>query len=265
MSVPILFCADDFAYADAVDAGIAELIERGRLTAASCLVASPRWPRAAARIRGLRERADFGLHLDFTEFAKLAPLARLWSSARLGLLRAPALRARIDAQLASFEDALGCRPDYVDGHQHAHQLAPIARVLIEALRERYEGDALPWVRVSLPAARDLKSRLIAATGARALARALDDAGIAHNHRLFGIYDFTAQPDYAVRLEKWLRDARAGDALMCHPARDAVAGDPLGEARVREFRALASDDTAALLRRIDVYAARGDCLRERRAA
>lgn len=262
--VPLLFCADDFACADAVDAGIVELIERGRLTATSCLVASPRWPQAAARARAVRERADLGLHLDFTEFAKLAPLARLWGSSRLGLLRAADLRARIDAQLTAFEDAVGAAPDYVDGHQHAHQLAPIARALVDALRERY-GGVPPWVRVSLPAARDLKSRLIAATGANALARALDAAGIAHNGRLLGIYDFAATPDYATRLGSWIREARAGDALMCHPALAVVPGDPLGEARVREFRALAADETLALLRRHGVRPARGDCLQELRAA
>ncbi|RYZ57577.1 MAG: ChbG/HpnK family deacetylase, partial [Proteobacteria bacterium] len=111
VTIPILLCADDFGYADAVDAGIVDLIERGRLTATSCLVASPRWAAASAHARRLKARADFGVHLDFTEFAKLAPLARLWGSARLGLLRTAAVRSRIEAQLDAFEDATGRAPD----------------------------------------------------------------------------------------------------------------------------------------------------------
>jgi len=258
VSTPLIICADDFGYADAVDAGIATLVAAGRVTATSCLTSSPRWREAAARARGLLSSADVGLHLDLTEFARVAALPRLLLAGRLGLLDRRVLRARCAEQLTRFEDALGAPPAYVDGHQHVHQLPAVARELIDELLRRY-GDALPWMRISQPAGKDLKSRLIAATGAARLRRRLDAAGLRHNDRLLGIYDFGASPPWLERAAGWLRETRAGDALMVHPASAAVAGDPLSEARRREFDALGSPQFAALLDRHRVEPARGASL------
>lgn len=262
MTLPVPFTADDFGYADAVDAGIAGLVERGRVSGTSCLTASPRWRGpAAALARTLRPRADLGLHLDLTEFDRLAPLPRLYAGARLGLVGESPVRERLRRQLGAFEDALGTPPDYVDGHQHVHQLPVVARVLVEELCARYAGGSRPWVRLSLPATLDLKGRLIAWTGAAGLRRRLDRAGIRHSRRLLGVYDFRASPPYLERLAGWCAEARAGDALMTHPARAVVPGDPLGAARAREFEALASPAAGELLEAHGIRPARGDCLAE----
>jgi predicted glycoside hydrolase/deacetylase ChbG (UPF0249 family) len=255
---PLLICADDFGYAPAVDEGIAALVERGRITATSCLTMSPRWSEAAALARSLRDRADVGLHLDLTEFSRHASLPRLLVAGRLGLLSSDALRERLIAQLSRFEDALGAPPDYVDGHQHVHQLPAVARILVDELTRRY-GHALPWVRISLPQARDLKSRIIASTGADALRRMLEAANVRHTARLLGIYDFSTEPAWIDRATTWLRDVRAGDALMVHPATRATSADPLAEARVREFEALGSARFGGLLASHELRAARGDSL------
>lgn len=256
--VPLLVTADDFGCDARVDAGIARLVDLGRVSATACLVGAPRWPEAAALARTLRTRADVGLHFDLTEYGRLGPLPSLFAAAMLRALPEPALRARLRRQLDLFEQAVGAPPDYVDGHQHVHQFPQVARLLASMLRERYPGRE-PWVRVSMPAQRDLKSRLIAMSGARGLARRLDTAGLRHTGRLLGIYGFGARPPWIERLAHWLAQARAGDALMVHPAAAVVPGDPLGAARVREYEALASPQAAALLAEHGVAPARGTSL------
>ena len=258
MPTPLLICADDFGYAPAVDEGIAALVERGRVTATSCLTMSPRWSEAAVLARSLRGRADVGLHLDLTEYSRYASLPRLLVASRLGMLSSPALRERVVAQLSRFEDTLGAPPDYVDGHQHVHQFPAVARILVDELTRRY-GHALPWVRISRPQEQDLKSRIIASTGADVLRRMLEAANVRHTSRLLGVYDFSAQPAWIDRAAAWLRDVRAGDALMVHPATRATSDDPLAEARVREFDALGSARFGDLLVAHELRLARGDSI------
>src|SRR5262249_54109921 len=141
--------ADDYAQNAAVDEGILALIERGRITAASCLTASPRWNDAARLLtREVRMRADFGVHFDLTEFVQPAGgHAALIVACYAGAIDKGRLRAVVDEQLQRYEDAVGTVPDYVDGHRHVHQLPRVRDVVLEALLARY-GDRLPWVRVS---------------------------------------------------------------------------------------------------------------------
>ncbi|MFX7605201.1 ChbG/HpnK family deacetylase, partial [Acinetobacter baumannii] len=84
----------------------------------------------------------------FTEFS---PLRRgLWPLIGASLahrLDASALRDEIATQCALFEDATGRAPDYVDGHQHVHQLPQIREALVEVLVARYTG-RLPRLRIS---------------------------------------------------------------------------------------------------------------------
>ncbi|MDP3303450.1 MAG: ChbG/HpnK family deacetylase, partial [Methylotenera sp.] len=43
----LIVCADDYAQSPAIDAGIIQLIQQNRISAASCMVLSPRWAEAA--------------------------------------------------------------------------------------------------------------------------------------------------------------------------------------------------------------------------
>ncbi|MGG2367985.1 hypothetical protein ACE4ZV_26955, partial [Salmonella enterica] len=66
-------------------------------------------------------------------------------------------------------------------------------------------------------------------------------------RLLGAYGFDGDATaYRQRLSGWLGNAADGDAVMVHPATQALAGDPIGAARVREYGVLASDTLPALL-------------------
>ena len=239
----LIVTADDFAQNEAVDQGIVDLIAAGRITAASCLAASPRWPQAVRRLeREVRARADIGVHLDLTEFVQPAGShAALVLACYAGTLDRARLRGLIDEQLQRFEDAVGTVPDYVDGHRHVHQLPRVRDALLAALLARY-GTRLPWVRVSRATGigAGLKARIVSGLGANEMAARCRAFGLACNERLLGFYDFSrVEVDHRARLRAWLAQVRTGDALMCHPAQRAEPGDPIGVARAAEFSAMAS--------------------------
>ncbi len=237
---------------DAIDAGIVDLIARGRVSATSCLVNSPRWPDAAQRLRIVPPtQASIGLHLDLTEFGDGArPLNRVIAASLLRYLGRDDLRRRIDAQCARFVDAMGRAPDYIDGHQHVHQLPVVRAVLMEVLAER---GLRPWLRVSAPPWRPfsgdaLKRATVRALGARGLARSARRRELATNDRLLGIYAFDADDTrYINLLRRWLHQLGARSALMCHPATRVDTADPLGHARHTEYCVLAGAAFGALLR------------------
>lgn len=243
----VFLTADDYGYSPAVDEAVLALIDAGRLSGTGCMTRAPGWPAAAARIGTRHRSAGFGLHLDFTEFSPQR--RRLWPLIGASLARrldAACLRDEIAAQCALFEDATGRAPDYVDGHQHVHQLPQIRDALIEVLAIRYAG-RLPWIRVSGAKRGDgFKPRFIAALGAAALARLAGAAGCRITPRLLGAYGFDADAaGYRARLERWFAAANDGDAIMCHPATRALAGDPIGGARVVEQQVLGATGFDAL--------------------
>ena len=120
----VIICADDYAQSAAIDAAILTLIERGILTATSCMTLSPRWPESARQLTPqLRTKADLGLHLDFTQFSRSMRVTHplLVVRSLTGLLSTQTVMANIKQQLDAFEDALHTPPDYIDGHLHVHQ------------------------------------------------------------------------------------------------------------------------------------------------
>jgi predicted glycoside hydrolase/deacetylase ChbG (UPF0249 family) len=244
------------------------LVELGRVHAIGCLVAGRSWPVAAAALRALRASAvDLGLHLDLTERPLTLPptrVGRLIGRSLLHRIDAAAARTEVRAQLDAFEAALGRAPDFVDGHQHVHQLPGVRDVLLDELNRRYAG-ALPWLR-STRSARAIhsaprprwreaaKARVIEALGARGLGAAARRDGFAQNARLWGVYDFAAgEAAFLQRLDGWLAACADRDLLMCHPAATCDRGDDLAESRVGEFRVLSGDAFGAVLRnrRIDL--------------
>ncbi|HEU4707683.1 MAG TPA: ChbG/HpnK family deacetylase [Methylophilaceae bacterium] len=258
--------ADDYALNEEVDAAILDLIRHGLLTAASCLVLSPRWPEAAKQLKAdILARADIGLHLDFTEFGQPVrhSLPMLIARAKARLLSQNAVNQSIEVQLDRFEKALGRTPDYVDGHQHVHQLPQIRDALVNILHRRY-GDNGPWIRLADPAGNTLKEKIIRRLGARKLGIRARQAGLSCSARLLGVYDFDLNEQaYQASLTHWLEQAvelaPETCALMCHPAIAAPSkSDPIAEARRREYEVLKAG-LGALLDRYGLTLARGNVL------
>lgn len=261
----IVICADDYGMHPHVDSAIVDLAASGRLSATSVLVDGA----------GLRETAhwldgidiDVGLHLNLTESlgksgdARYAgSLGRLILDCYRGSVSVSWLQATIRRQLDAFEDTFGRVPAYIDGHQHVHQLPGVRQLLVTELLQRYgdrhAGRKLPWLRNTVPL-RGLmrtglrqwfKAQVIAGLGARRLARLATESGFTMNTGFAGVYDFTrpAKP-YEQLMAGWLDSCGKHSLIMCHPSRQALHDDPVGQARCREYAVLASQDMGQMLR------------------
>jgi chitin disaccharide deacetylase len=271
----VIICADDYAQSAAIDAAILTLIERGILTATSCMTLSPRWPDSARQITPqLRTKADLGLHLDFTQFSRTMRVSHpvLVLRSLSGLLSTQKVMANIKQQLDAFEDALHTPPDYIDGHLHVHQLPVIREALITILQHRY-GHLVPakrpWLRISSPpVGSGLKARMIHWLGAEKLKQLAKAAGFSVSPVLLGVYDF--QGDAAAYQARWLYWARQlkqvviaekdlPPVLMCHPARPTQVidpHDPIAITRMIEWQVMQSADFSAWLSMADIQPVKG---------
>lgn len=249
----ITLCADDFALHPAVDAAVVALAKAGRLSATSCMTTAPRWPQAAQLLTPLRPALQVGLHWNLTEghgqpnataLSLLQVLARAYS----GCIRAATAADSLQRQLDAFEQHTGTPPDFIDGHQHIHQLPGLRTALLQVLRQRY-GANPPWVRSTLPAQWGInKAAVLALLGGYRLHQMLGKAGLRHNRQFAGVYGFdAATPEaYGAHMEQWLRSAPSGTLLMCHPANAAVSGDAISAQRIVEYGYLASPAFGELL-------------------
>lgn len=265
----IIVCADDFGMNSEVDAGILALVEMGRLSAVSCLSTGPTFAAGAASLRDAN--VDLGLHLNLTEAMEGSlgmRLPHLIASAYTRLLDASWVDAAIRCQLEAFEQAMGRAPDYVDGHQHVHQLPVVRKRLLAVLRARY-GQRQPWLRCTVPGVQHgqrpadvFKAHVIGALGGRALRRAAREGGWPQNEGLLGVYGLGGgAAAYTQRLYAWLRAAHDGDLLMCHPAAPAMRyPDALSAQRAAEYEVLSRPGLSTWLDVNGVYVSRFGALR-----
>lgn len=248
MATPLILSADDYAQSADIDHGILKLIRLGRLTATSCLSLSPRWHEAAAAISpDIRQQADIGLHLDFTQFSYPLRLThpQLVIRSLLRQLSHKQIQATIRLQLDAFEKEIGSAPDYIDGHQHVHQLPQIRDALLSELHSRYSGK-LPWLRISHPAHDGMKGLVISALGSSTMRKLALKRGFSATRTLLGVYGFNSNAEsYLEQLNQWLAVVANGNAkgqpyaLMCHPGLvSADQTDPIGQARPIEYEVLA---------------------------
>ncbi|MEZ2739801.1 ChbG/HpnK family deacetylase [Comamonas jiangduensis] len=261
----LILCADDYALHPAVDAAVEQLTLAGRLSATSCMTTSPRWAEAAPRLQALRPRLSVGLHFNLTEShggaAAAQPLATVIRHAYTGMWSADAMRRMWAQQLDAFEAALGSPPDFIDGHQHVHQLPGFADAMLHVLRQRYTAQQMPWVRSTAPMGtlwRSPKAAIIALLGGWQTTRRLRQAGVAINQGFGGVYGFDAPtPErYGTQMAQWLAQVQNGSLLMCHPATTEVVGDAIGAQRPVEFAYLMSDAFGALLQALQCQIQQG---------
>jgi len=251
----IQICADDYAFDAAISLGILDCIDAGRISATSCMVLSPAWPAWAPALRERKGAADFGLHLDVNEFAGYAQrgLSGWIAAAYLGGIQRPQAQAWVNEQLDAFEALMQSPPDYVDGHQHVHQLPVLREALIDALVKRY-GRACA-LRITRPKGwRGLKAQIIGALGAGGLQRLAQRAGLATNADFAGVYGFGPDEDFASLISEALSSLPDAGLLMTHPGRmgpTEARADPIRAARVREHAFWLSTEAGELLASQDV--------------
>lgn len=228
----------------AVDAGILSLADLGRLSATSLLVDGPSARQNMPAL--LATRLQIGLHLNLTESfgpsGLCLPLKSLIQAAYLHRLPLGQVRTEIRRQLDRFQELTGRLPDYVDGHQHVHQLPGVRDQLLQTLDTQA---VRPWLRdtarprvAGLPWRLRFKAQVIAGLGAAGLRRRAQAAGFSQNPGFLGVYDFKGGISaYEAWMSRWLAQAQDGDVLMCHPARGADASDLLTDQRQAEYAVL----------------------------
>jgi predicted glycoside hydrolase/deacetylase ChbG (UPF0249 family) len=260
-SVRVAICVDDYGLNRGVDDAALGLAHAGRISAISCMVTAPESAEAANRMLALHmDSVDVGLHLNLTEPPRPAlvgdRLARVIMRAYSGRMDQAQLSTEIDRQLDLFEHQYCRAPDFVDGHQHVHQLPVVRDALLERLLDRYSTQR-PWIRYTgtssplgcgLKYSDRLKSSVIAALGAERLKRLAQKADFRMNSSFLGVYDFnTSTSGYRRCLLHWLSQAVDGSLLMCHPSISPSVSDAIGNARFVEYQVLASDDFDEIIR------------------
>ena len=80
---PFILCADDYGFSPGVSSAIRDLIDRGRLSATSCMTMSPFWPDHASWLKPYADQVDVGLHLTLTDHRPLGPMPRTAPAGRL--------------------------------------------------------------------------------------------------------------------------------------------------------------------------------------
>jgi len=252
----IQICADDFGFDDAISQGILECLDAGRISATSCMVLSPLWSAWAPALRERVGAADFGLHLDLNEFAEYAPGRALsgWiGQAYARRLDAQEVQTWVNTQLDAYEAAMQRAPDYVDGHQHVHQLPQIRQALLSALSSRY-GRRCALRFTGNQSWRGPKAAIIATLGSAALRRGARQAGLRCNRDFAGVYDFGPEAQFPRLAEAWLASLPDGGLMMTHPGRAAATqtrADAIRGARVKERAFWLSAEAGEMLARLSV--------------
>lgn len=246
MKKRIVLCADDYGQALAISQGILALIKQDRLTATSCLVTSPHWVEHAKWLLPFKNKADIGLHFNLTEgqalssvysatYTRFYSVNQLLMLAFLRRLNQAAIEAECHAQIDQFEAAMGCLPDYVDGHQHVHQFPVIRDALLNVYEQRLRQHGA-YVRLANEVP-DMcpKKLIIYASGAGAMSKQLKKRNIPHNPSFAGIYSFHEAHEYPVYFAEFLQKVGDRGLIMCHPGLETVElDDPIGAARVKEY-------------------------------
>jgi len=249
-TTPVIFCADDFGLNRPVNDGILALARQGRLSATSCMTKGATFASDAPALAELT--IGKGLHLNLTEAqtgTRIAlPLRELIRRCYLHNIDVAQLRADIEAQCDAFEQAFGAAPDYVDGHQHVHQLPVVREELLPILQRRY-GSRKPWLRstraprsiITLRRAQARKALTVRAMGA-GFSRAAKAQGFHLNDGFAGFSSFRSDKDYARAFESYLRAPGRRHLVMCHPGyvdEDLKALDPVTTTREQELAFLLS--------------------------
>ena len=272
---PIILCADDYGIAPGVCKSILTLIENGRLSATSCMTGSRHWPAFASSLSELKDKVDVGLHLTLTDqepigvLPRLAPggkfpsLGTLMKSAYLSHLSEHEVRDEIVRQFDAFESAMGCAPDYVDGHHHVHQLPVVRKALLEVAVKRLQGPG--YIRICMDSIRrivrrgssSLRTLAIGCIGI-GLKRQCEELGLRTNSSFAGVYDYGGRVAYGDVFTKFCNDQTPNGLIMCHPGfvdDDLKRADSLADQRTVEHDFLLSNEFLDTLDRAELVVSR----------
>ena len=253
----IILCADDYAQNEAISTGILQLATKNRINAISCLVNTPLWPKLSLKLAPLKHTTSIGLHFNLTFGEALSSEWRAHYGQTFGSLPAliiksyfrmlsiPIIKAEIHAQLKAFINATGKSPDFIDGHQHIHQL-PLIRDCWQTLYQDKKFN--PFSRSTYHEWKDClslkgapKQQLILLLGGKTFKHRLKESTIRTNTSFAGVYNFSNATNYRHYFKRFLNQSREGGLIMCHPGLSSTdLTDPLHQHRHHEFAYFISD-------------------------
>ncbi len=220
----VTVCADDFGMSSQICEAVLQLARQQALTATSCVVDTKTVASFVAPLLEVAADVSIGLHLNLTEaFANTgdnennlhASLPRWWWRCYTGGASPIAVRREIQRQLDRFEALFARPPDFIDGHQHVHQLPVIRDQLIDEIMVRYTGHIALRSTISRRS-RGIKARIVQSLGGAELQALASGNAVRTNLDFAGIYDFTATMPYADRMHSWATSIADCGLIMCHP-------------------------------------------------
>lgn len=254
-----MLCADDFSQNEDISYGILTLLENKRINATSCMTNCHAWPTMSRLLHPLHSQAFIGLHFNLTEGVPLSAqwkarygdtffsLPELISRAYTTGLDPLAINAELHAQWDKF--CVGMHqstPDFIDGHQHIHQLPGIAAVLIAFckkqpfwkgfVRQTYNGNTDWFCTQAFP-----KHQILALLGGMRFKKLLNNNNIPYNTSFAGITHFDNKKPFPQLFSAFLQKISDNGLIMCHPGNISQdKADPLYQQRHIELRYFQSD-------------------------
>ncbi|MDP3256032.1 ChbG/HpnK family deacetylase, partial [Bosea sp. (in: a-proteobacteria)] len=156
------------------------------------------------------------------------------------------IAAEIARQLDAFEDAMGCPPAFIDGHQHVHVLPGVRRALLDAVSLRYPQGGL-YLRDPHDSPAAIRARGVAVGKALTISalalgfrRSALRRGFPVNRGFAGVAPFDPQRDFRADLQRFLLRPGPAHLVMCHPGfvdAELARLDPVVATRPVEHAAL----------------------------
>lgn len=246
MQKKIILCADDYGQNTNISEGILDLVAKKRLNAVSCMVNGLAWPSHAKHISSY-PMIQWGLHLNLTHgYAISKPLA---FTSLLGLVKKcyfPStefknlVEQEVQAQILQFKQDVGFWPQFIDGHQHVHQLPVIRHALIKTVKQL---EFKPWFRITSSINnfkfRDLsswKKWALLVLGGHTWQKLLVENQFQHPHDFAGEYSFHQAKHYRHIFLKAAKKLKNGGLIMCHPGLEGLdENDPISLTRGLEYQ------------------------------
>jgi len=247
MKKHITICADDYGQTLEISQAIIDLINMQRISATSCMVNSKHFTKSAVLLKSLTDKADIGLHFNLTEGNLVANHSRKLDTLPITLLKSTLrlldkqyLTKELNAQLDVFEEHMGFTPDFIDGHQHVHQIPQVRDVILQVYEKRLRKSRC-YVRALDKSLINLnnisfKKIILYSLGATKFKSLLIKHDIPHNKSFSGIYDFKKSYNYKNYFNKFLQEITNDGLLMCHPGypSNSTESDLLVDSRHHEL-------------------------------
>jgi hypothetical protein len=274
----VILCADDYAISQGVSEGILKLADLGRISATSCMPASPLWPEHAKLLIPYAEKIDVGIHLTLTDQTplgtlpltapenKLPSFGKLLTKSITKRINLDEVRQEIELQIDAFVTHFAHPPAFIDGHQHIHQLPGIRNVIVDLVLKNFKGD-FPYLRIcSAPLGvlirRGVNTKRAIGVGwfGGKLQSLAKSKGIPVSEVFSGIYNFSTAVPYGELFKRFLFDLSDRSLIMCHPGlvdEGLKKIDGLTNQREHELSYFLSDQFDSALKEANVNLCRYD--------